>query len=141
MFIRTLFALSCFICNLSACAFDTVRVAENIYALVGDLGQRSPQNLGHNMTSGFIVADTGGSHANAVAIHAAIRKVTDKKIVYAINSGGPAMLPTLFMNQGQLVPNWKLMTMPDTTLIAKLSANTLIHSLWVASQAGSRLRS
>lgn len=76
-------------------AFDTVRVTENVYALVGDLGQRSPENLGHNMTSGFIVTtegvvviDTGGSRANAAAIHAAIRKVSDKKIIYAINTGG-----------------------------------------------------
>lgn len=81
--------------SLTASAFETVRVADNIYALVGDLGQRSPQNLGHNMTSGFIVTndgvvviDTGGSRANAEAIHAAIRKVSDKKIIYAINSGG-----------------------------------------------------
>jgi glyoxylase-like metal-dependent hydrolase (beta-lactamase superfamily II) len=79
----------------SAAAFDSVRVADGIHALVGDLGQRSPENLGHNMTSGFIVADdgvividTGGSRANAEAIHAAIRKVSDKKIIYAINTGG-----------------------------------------------------
>ncbi len=95
MITRALIALSCLISSLGAYAFDTVRVAENIYALVGDLGQRSPQNLGHNMTSGFIVTDagvividTGGSRANAEQIHAAIRKVTDKKIIYAINSGG-----------------------------------------------------
>ncbi|MBS1218210.1 MAG: beta-lactamase protein [Proteobacteria bacterium] len=81
--------------SLVANAFDTVRVSDNIYALIGDLGQRSPANLGHNMTSGFIVADegvvvidTGGSRANAEAIHAAIRKVTAKKIIYAINTGG-----------------------------------------------------
>ncbi len=81
--------------SLTAGAFDTVRVADNVYALVGDLGQRSPGNLGHNMTSGFIVTnegvvviDTGGSRANAEQIHAAIRKVSDKKIIYAINTGG-----------------------------------------------------
>ena len=92
---RALLALVCLASSLAAHAFDTVRVANNIYALVGDLGQRSPENLGHNMTSGFIVTDegvividTGGSRANAEAIHAAIRKVTDKKIIYAINTGG-----------------------------------------------------
>ncbi|MGE0558472.1 MAG: MBL fold metallo-hydrolase [Burkholderiales bacterium] len=95
MFIRVLIVLSCIISSFSTYAFETVRVADNIYALVGDLGQRSPANLGHNMTSGFIVADegvividTGGSRANAEAIHAAIRKVTGKKIIYAINTGG-----------------------------------------------------
>lgn len=92
---RALLALVCLASSLAAHAFDTVRVANNIYALVGDLGQRSPENLGHNMTSGFIVTDegvividTGGSRANAEQIHAAIRKVTDRKIVYAINTGG-----------------------------------------------------
>lgn len=95
MIIRALFAAACLASSLATQAFDTVRVADNIYALVGDLGQRSPANLGHNMTSGFIVTnegviviDTGGSRANAEQIHAAIRKVTDKKIIYAINSGG-----------------------------------------------------
>jgi glyoxylase-like metal-dependent hydrolase (beta-lactamase superfamily II) len=92
---RALFSLLCLVSSLAAHAFDTVRVAENIHALVGDLGQRSPANLGHNMTSGFIVADegiividTGGSRANAEQIHAAVRKVSDKKIIYAINTGG-----------------------------------------------------
>lgn len=92
---RIVLALLCLSSSFAAQAFDTVRVADNIYALVGDLGQRSPQNLGHNMTSGFIVAaegviviDSGGSRANAEAIHAAIRKVSDKKIIYAINTGG-----------------------------------------------------
>jgi len=95
MIIRSLLAVVCLVSTLAAQAFDTVRVADNIYALVGDLGQRSPANLGHNMTSGFIVTgegviviDTGGSRANAEAIHAAIRKVTDKKVIYAINTGG-----------------------------------------------------
>jgi len=92
---RTLLASLLLVTSLSAHAFDTVKVADNVYALVGDLGQRSPENLGHNITSGFIVTaqgvvviDTGGSLANAQAIHAAIRKVTDKPVIYAINSGG-----------------------------------------------------
>src|SRR3989337_705514 len=43
-------------------------------------------------------------------------------------SNGPATLPTFSMNPGQLVPNWNDMTMPVTTPIAKVSANTLTHS-------------
>jgi glyoxylase-like metal-dependent hydrolase (beta-lactamase superfamily II) len=81
--------------SFSAQAFDTVKVADGVYALVGDLGQRSPENLGHNMTSGFIVTaegviviDTGASKLGAQAIHAAIRKVADKPVIYAINTGG-----------------------------------------------------
>lgn len=92
---RTLLASLLFAASLTAHAFDTVKVADGVYALVGDLGQRSPENLGHNITSGFIVTaqgvvviDTGGSLANAQAIHTAIRKVTGKPVIYAVNSGG-----------------------------------------------------
>jgi len=81
--------------HVAANAFETVQVAKGVYALVGELGQRSPGNLGHNMTSGFIVTaegviviDTGGSLANAQAIHAAIRQVTTKSVIYAVNTGG-----------------------------------------------------
>jgi len=92
---RTLLVSLLFVVSLPAHAIDTVKVADGVYALVGDLGQRSPENLGHNITSGFIVTaqgvvviDTGGSLANAQAIHAAIRKVTGKPVIYAVNSGG-----------------------------------------------------
>jgi glyoxylase-like metal-dependent hydrolase (beta-lactamase superfamily II) len=81
--------------SLAANAFETAQIANDVYALVGELGQRSPDNLGHNMTSGFIVTaegvvviDTGGSLADAQAIHAAIRQVTTKPVIYAVNTGG-----------------------------------------------------
>ena len=35
-----------------------VKVNDRVYALVGDLNQRSPQNLGNNMTHGFIIGDS-----------------------------------------------------------------------------------
>ena len=96
---RRLSALICLLCllsvSLSVSAFETVRVTDRVYALVGDLGQRSPENLGHNMTSGFVIADdgvvvidTGGSYRDAQAIFDAIRKVTDKPIKWAVNTGG-----------------------------------------------------
>ncbi|MET0085692.1 MAG: MBL fold metallo-hydrolase [Sedimenticola sp.] len=76
-------------------AFERVQVGDNIYALVGELTQRSAQNLGNNMTVGFIVTgdgvvviDSGGSRLGAEAIHAAIREVTDKPVTWVINSGG-----------------------------------------------------
>lgn len=99
---RTLF-LSCL---LLACApalqaqtattpFEVVRLSERVYALVGDLGQRSPQNLGHNMTSGFVVGDngvlvidTGASAKGAAAIAAAVAKVTPLPVKWAVNTGG-----------------------------------------------------
>jgi glyoxylase-like metal-dependent hydrolase (beta-lactamase superfamily II) len=74
---------------------ETVKVTDRVYALVGDLGQRSAQNLGNNMTSGFIIADdgvvvvdSGGSAEGAKAIVQAIRAVTPKPIRWVINSGG-----------------------------------------------------
>jgi len=93
---RKLILLLCLLSvSAPAFAFHTVRVTDRVYALVGDLGQRSPKNLGHNMTSGFVVGDhgvvvidTGGSYRDAKAIHAAIRKVTDKPIKWAVNTGG-----------------------------------------------------
>jgi glyoxylase-like metal-dependent hydrolase (beta-lactamase superfamily II) len=78
-----------------AAPFETVQVTPRVYALVGDLGQRSPTNLGHNMTSGFIVGDdavvvvdSGASKAGAEAIQAAVRAVTPKPIRWVINTGG-----------------------------------------------------
>jgi glyoxylase-like metal-dependent hydrolase (beta-lactamase superfamily II) len=92
---RRIFTILLLLASLPAYAFETVKVAEGIYALVGELGQRSPANLGHNMTSGFIVTaqsvvlvDTGGSLADAQAISSAIASVTDKPVLYAINTGG-----------------------------------------------------
>lgn len=89
------FCLSPFATAAPAGPFQVVRVSERVYALVGSLGQRSAENLGHNMTSGFVIADngvvvidTGGSERDAEAIHAAIRQVTKKPIVWVVNTGG-----------------------------------------------------
>lgn len=75
--------------------FKTVKVTDRVYALVGELTQRSPSNLGNNMTSGFIIADdavvvvdAGGSAEGARVIVEAIRSVTDKPIRWVINTGG-----------------------------------------------------
>lgn len=75
--------------------FKTVKVTERVYALVGELGQRSPANLGNNMTSGFIIADdgvvvvdSGGSAEGAKVIVQAVRAITDKPIRWVVNSGG-----------------------------------------------------
>lgn len=75
--------------------FQTVRVNDRAYALIGELTQRSPANLGNNMTAGFIVADdgvvvidSGGSKAGAEVIEQAVRAVTAKPIRWVINTGG-----------------------------------------------------
>ncbi len=74
---------------------ELVKVAKNVYALVGPITNRTPQNLGNNATFGFVVTsegvvliDSGGSFLGAQRIHQAIKKVTDKPVRYVINSGG-----------------------------------------------------
>lgn len=78
-----------------AAAMETVRVADGIYAFVGEKEQRSPANLANNATFGLIVTDAGavlvdpgGSWKGAEALHAAVRKVTDKPIKFVVNTGG-----------------------------------------------------
>jgi glyoxylase-like metal-dependent hydrolase (beta-lactamase superfamily II) len=76
-------------------ALHLQKVNEEIYAVVGPFGNRSPENLGNNATFGFVVTDdgvvlvdSGGSYKGAEAIDALIRQVTDKPVKIVINSGG-----------------------------------------------------
>jgi glyoxylase-like metal-dependent hydrolase (beta-lactamase superfamily II) len=78
-----------------AAALELVKVADRVYALVGDLGQRSPENLGNNATHGFVITemgivliDPGATAKGAQRIESAIRKVSDRPIVAIINTGG-----------------------------------------------------
>lgn len=78
-----------------AAAFEASKVGENIYALVGELGQRSPTNLGNNATFGVVVTpdgvvliDAGATAKGAALIDAEITKITGKKVVAVINTGG-----------------------------------------------------
>jgi glyoxylase-like metal-dependent hydrolase (beta-lactamase superfamily II) len=70
------------------------KVVDNVYALIGPLGQRSPENDGLNANFGFIVTpmgviliDSGASRLGAEKIAAAIGKVTDKSVRWVINTG------------------------------------------------------
>jgi glyoxylase-like metal-dependent hydrolase (beta-lactamase superfamily II) len=72
-----------------------VKVSENIWAIVGPLTNRTPENLGNNATfgliittEGLVVVDPGGSRKGAEALHAVIRDISDKPIKYVINTGG-----------------------------------------------------
>ena len=74
---------------------EVQKIADDVYALVGDLGQRSAENLGNNATFGAVVTkegvvlvDSGGSRAGAEAIEAALKTVTGKTVVAVINTGG-----------------------------------------------------
>lgn len=79
----------------AAPTLETQAVTEEVFALVGPLGQRSPENLGNNATFGVIVTpagvvlvDPGGSYQGARRIHHAIRQITDRPVVWVINTGG-----------------------------------------------------
>jgi len=78
-----------------AFALDVQPVADNIYALVGPLGQRSPENFGNNATFGVVVTpdgvvlvDAGASWQGAADIDAAIDTFTDQPVKVVINTGG-----------------------------------------------------
>lgn len=73
----------------------THKLADNVYALVGPITNRTPENLGNNANFGVIVGDdgvllidSGGTYKGAEMIHAAIRKITDKPVTLVINTGG-----------------------------------------------------
>jgi glyoxylase-like metal-dependent hydrolase (beta-lactamase superfamily II) len=74
---------------------ELVQVVDNVYAIVGPLGNRAPENLGNNATFGFVVTtdgvvliDSGGTAKGAAAIDGMIDRVTDKPVKIVINSGG-----------------------------------------------------
>ncbi len=70
-------------------------VVDNVYAIIGPLGQRNPGNDGLNANYGFIVTpagviliDSGASRLGAMKLEAAVRAVTDRPIRWVINTGG-----------------------------------------------------
>lgn len=81
--------------RVQAASLEIEKVADGIYALVGELGQRSPDNLGNNATFGVIVTDdgvvlidSGGTEKGAAQIEEAIKSFTTKPVVMVINTGG-----------------------------------------------------
>ena len=78
-----------------AADLEVQKITDNIYALVGEMQQRSPQNFGNNATFGVVVTkdgvvlmDPGGSYKGAAQIDQAIASVTDKPVKIVINTGG-----------------------------------------------------
>lgn len=69
-------------------------VSTNTYAIVGDIGPRTPENHALNNTLGFVVTNagvvligTGASPAGAQLIEQAVASVTDKPIRLIVNIG------------------------------------------------------
>lgn len=92
-----LFALMTYFWSLSlqASTLELVSINERVKAIVGELSNRSAENLGNNATFGFIITDegvilidSGGSYQGAKAIHDLIKAETKQPIKYVINTGG-----------------------------------------------------
>ena len=71
------------------------KVADEVYAIVGELGNRTPENLGNNATFGVVVTsegvvliDPGGTYKGAEKIQQLIKSITDKPVTTVINTGG-----------------------------------------------------
>jgi len=87
--------LSCGPADVSAKTLSVHKVTEDVYALVGDLGQRNKTNLGNNATfgvvltrNGVVLIDPGGTRKGAEQIHNLLKTITDKPVVMVINTGG-----------------------------------------------------
>lgn len=70
-------------------------VTKGVWALVGPLEQRNPENLGNNATFGLIetpdgavLIDSGGSARGAAMIDKIIQTLTKEPVRYVINTGG-----------------------------------------------------
>jgi glyoxylase-like metal-dependent hydrolase (beta-lactamase superfamily II) len=73
---------------------QAVLVKDNVYAIVGPLGQRSSANAGLNANYGFVVTaqgviliDSGASAHSAAMLEKAVRAVTPKPIRWVLNTG------------------------------------------------------
>jgi glyoxylase-like metal-dependent hydrolase (beta-lactamase superfamily II) len=87
---RLLAVIIAFWCGPAA-ALEPLRVAEGVYAFIGERGDIAPANGGRIGNSGFVVGDTavavidaGVSHAHGVELLAAIRRITDKPVTHLI---------------------------------------------------------
>jgi len=95
---KHLIAVLFFVVSLSAAAVTPLEVqqlSDNVYALVGDMDQRSDANLANNATFGVIVTDEGvvlvdpgGTYLGAKQIAETIKTITAKPVVLVVNSGG-----------------------------------------------------
>jgi len=74
---------------------ELVKIAENIYAIVGSLRNRTKQNLGNNATFGAVITakgvvliDSGATYEGAARIHQIIKSITTQPVKIVINTGG-----------------------------------------------------
>lgn len=95
MVVKSLLLISLlFSTGLSAFELKTEKVADNVYALVGEIGPRSKENLALNNTLGFVITNkgillvgTGATEEAAKLVEKTIKSVSDKPIVQVVNIG------------------------------------------------------
>lgn len=73
---------------------DTHKISDNVYALIGETGPRTYDNLGLNNTLGFVITqsgvvliDSGSSPQGGREITKRVAQVTDKPIKWVLNTG------------------------------------------------------
>lgn len=97
MMIRVLISASMLVAPTVAAAgvLEIQPITDNVWAIVGQTEQRSPENLANNATFGLVVTpegavlmDPGGSYKGAEMLHDAARSITDQPVEYVINTGG-----------------------------------------------------
>lgn len=74
-------------------SLEVQKVTDNVFALVGPLGDRSPENLSDNATYGIVVTpdgvvliDSGGTFQGARRIHDHIKSITHMPVKIVINT-------------------------------------------------------
>jgi len=89
-----MFWLLLFSQSVLAFELQTVKVTDDVYALIGETGPRTYENHALNNSVGFIITDngvilvdSGASPSGAKLIQQSISKVTDKPVKWVINTG------------------------------------------------------
>ncbi|MDH5424680.1 MAG: MBL fold metallo-hydrolase [Gammaproteobacteria bacterium] len=95
---KTILLAGCLFCVQAMAqnnALSLKKIDQNVYAIFGQLGDRSAENLGNNANFGFIITadgivliDSGASFQGAQAIHSLIKTVSEQPVIYVINTGG-----------------------------------------------------
>ena len=74
--------------------FDFKKVNDNVYAYIGPLENRTPENLGLNNNIGLVITsegavliDSGAGDISAKALEKAAKEITQKPIIAVINTG------------------------------------------------------
>ena len=92
--LKLIFAATLVASPALAGTLEMQQVTDHSYALVGPLGQRSPEKQGNNATFGVIVTDAGmvlvdagDSWRGAANIDATVDTITDQPVVVIISGG------------------------------------------------------